>query len=404
MADRRETVLTIALTAVVTCVGTNIVRDFTDRYRTDPVHQKVDAVDQLLNQYYLYDIDRKNLADFAALGMTAAANDPYTTYYSPEEFATYMTSNEGDFIGTGIVVSVKQDTDEIIVVSPYEGSPGEAAGIQPGDIITAIDGTKFSGSQLNEAVAKIRGDGTENVEGTTVVLTVMRDNGAPFDVQVERKRIHVDSVKGEMLDEETGYVRITAFQRKNTKDGADVKDTFEQFQDQIVSLQSQGMHKMVIDLRDNPGGDLDIVSQIADMLLPEGTITYTEDKYGKRETITSDAKELGIPMTLLVNGNSASASEVLTGALKDYQKATVIGTKTFGKGIVQVVLPLSDGSGMTVTMAKYYSPNGICIHGIGIEPDIVVEMPQEIEKTPIAQLPREKDIQLKKAIEIIKTK
>jgi carboxyl-terminal processing protease len=400
----RETAVTVAITAAVTCLGTNVVRDFTDRYRTDPVHQKVDAVDQLLDQYYLYDIDKNNLADYAALGMSAAANDPYTTYYSTEEFSAYMTGNEGDFIGTGIVVSVTKDTDEIVVVSPYEGSPGEAAGIQPGDIITAIDGNKYAGSQMNEAVAKIRGDGMENVEGTTVVLTIMRDNGAPFDVQVERKRIHVDSVKGEMLDQETGYVRITAFQRKNAKNGADVKDTYEQFQAQIVNLQSQGMKKMVIDLRDNPGGDLDIVSEIADMLLPEGTITYTEDKNGKRETITSDANELGMPMTLLVNGNSASASEVLTGALKDYQRATVIGTKTFGKGIVQVVLPLSDGSGMTITMAKYYSPNGVCIHGIGIEPDITVQMPQELEKTPVSQVPREKDVQLQRAIEVLKEK
>ena len=180
--------------------------------------------------------------------------------------------------------------------------------------------------------------------------------------------------------------------------------TYSEFCENIQSLQEQGMDKLIIDLRDNPGGVLTGACDIADMLLPEGTITYTENKSGERKYYNSDAEWLDIPMAVLINGNSASASEVLTGALKDYKKATVVGTKSYGKGIVQDVYPFYDGSGISITSAKYYTPNGVCIHDVGIEPDVNVEMPEKYKDESISMIERSEDVQLQKAIEIIKEK
>ncbi len=198
-----------------------------------------------------------------------------------------------------------------------------------------------------------------------------------------------------MLEDGIGYLRITGFESKTDNNS---QDTYDAFIEHISALKTAGMEKLVIDLRDNPGGDLNVVCKIADEFLPKGIITYTEDKNGKRSTIYSDDKAVDIPIVILVNGGSASASEVLTGALKDYEKATVIGTKTYGKGIVQTVYPFSDGSGMSITTAKYYTPGGTCIHKIGIEPDITVELNTD---KAISELEVNEDTQLLKAIEVL---
>lgn len=201
-----------------------------------------------------------------------------------------------------------------------------------------------------------------------------------------------------MLDDSIGYVRITAFNSADVEDET-AKDTYDEFSESLNILKEQGMKSLVLDLRGNPGGSLDVVIKIADELLPYGIITYTEDKNGKRQDYTSNEGELGMPIAVLVDNSSASASEVLTGALKDFEKAKIVGEKTFGKGIVQTMFNLSDGSGLTVTTSKYYSPNGTCIHGIGIEPDVVVEMDSEKQ---ISELTYDEDIQLQKAVEILK--
>ena len=397
MESSKKTIKIIAITAVVTCLLTNTVRDIMYVNNNGVVNNKVKKVADIINTYGLFDIDEEKMADYAATGLAVSVDDHYTNYYNKEEFASFNTSLSNSFYGIGIVISVDTTTNKLIVVSPIEGGPSANAGIMPGDFIVAVDGVEYSGNQMNEAVSLMRGDSLEDKKGTQVTVTVERA-GTRNDYVITRDIVRINSVNSKMVDDEIGYVRITAFNAVDDKsDGS--QDTYDEFIAAIDSLKAEGMKKLVIDLRNNPGGSLSVVNKIADELLPAGIITYTETKTGKREEYTSSAGELGIPMTVLVNGGSASASEVLTGALKDYKKATVIGTKTFGKGVVQTVIPLGDGSGISLTTSKYYSPSGVCIHGIGIEPDIVVEAD---ETKQISDLSVDEDIQLQKAIEVLK--
>lgn len=397
MESNKKTIKIIAVTAAVTCLLTNTVRDIMYVRDNGVINHKVKKVANIISDYGLYDIDEEKMADYAATGLAVAVDDHYTNYYSKEEFASFNTSLSNSFYGIGIVISVDPETNKLVVVSPIEGGPSANAGILPGDYIVAVDGVEYSGDQMNEAVSLMRGDSLENKKGTQVTVTIER-NGARSDYVITRDIVRINSVNSKMLDDEVAYVRITAFNAVDDKsDGS--QDTYDEFKAAIDSLQQEGMKKLVIDLRNNPGGSLSVVNKIADELLPAGIITYTETKTGKRQDYTSTAGELGIPMAVLVNGGSASASEVLTGALKDYKKATIIGTKTFGKGIVQTVIPLGDGSGISLTTSKYFSPSGVCIHGVGIEPDIVVEAD---ETKQISDLSVEEDVQLQKAIEVLK--
>ena len=397
MEANKKTIKIIAITAVITCLLTNTVRDIMYVNNNGVVNNKVKKVADIINTYGLYDIDEEKMADYAATGLAVSVDDHYTNYYNKEEFASFNTSISNSFYGIGIVISVDAETNKLIVVSPIEGGPSANAGILPGDYIVAVDGVEYSGNQMSEAVSLMRGDSLEDKKGTQVTVTVERD-GTRNDYVITRDIVKINSVNSKMVDDEIGYVRITAFNAVDDKsDGS--QDTYDEFITAIDSLKTEGMKKLVIDLRNNPGGSLSVVNKIADELLPAGIITYTETKTGKREDYTSKAGELGMPMAVLVNGGSASASEVLTGALKDYKKATIIGTKTFGKGVVQTVMPLGDGSGISLTTSKYYSPSGICIHGVGIEPDIVVEAD---ETKQISDLSFEEDIQFQKAIEVLK--
>lgn len=397
MESNKKTIKIIAVTAAVTCLLTNTVRDIMYVRDNGVINHKVKKVANIIIDYGLYDIDEEKMADYAATGLAVAVDDHYTNYYSKEEFASFNTSLSNSFYGIGIVISVDPETNKLVVVSPIEGGPSANAGILPGDYIVAVDGVEYSGDQMNEAVSLMRGDSLENKKGTQVTVTIER-SGARRDYVITRDIVRINSVSSKMLDDEVAYVRITAFNAVDDKsDGS--QDTYDEFKAAIDSLQQEGMKKLVIDLRNNPGGSLSVVNKIADELLPAGIITYTETKTGKRQDYTSTAGELGIPMAVLVNGGSASASEVLTGALKDYKKATIIGTKTFGKGIVQTVIPLGDGSGISLTTSKYFSPSGVCIHGVGIEPDIVVEAD---ETKQISDLSVEEDVQLQKAIEVLK--
>ena len=401
--DKKKTVIvTAVVTALVTCFLTNVWRDVWYVQRNGKIVRKIGQVADHLKKDGLYEVDDDKLIDYAALGMTLSVDDPYTNYYTKEQFESYSTNLKNSYIGLGIVLSVDKEKNKIIVVSPFENGPGAQAGILAGDYILAIDGQEFTADEFNDAVNKIRGLDAENVKETAVVLTIQRDGGMPFDVEVKRDTVEKDTVKSKILSDGIAYMRISAFDSKDQKD-EEAKDTFDEFSENLEELKTQGMTKLIIDLRDNPGGDLNVVAQIADKLLPRGIITYTEDKNGKRNTIYSDEKETDMPMAVLVNGGSASASEVLTGALKDYDKAEIVGTKTYGKGIVQTVYPFADGSGMSVTTARYFSPNGVCIHGVGIEPDIQVELPAGVEK-PIAELTPQEDTQLQRAVEILKAK
>lgn len=393
----KYTLKVVALTALATCLLTNTFRDVVFVRNNGKINNKVQKVAKIISDYSLFDIDEDKMADYAATGLAAAVDDHYTNYYDKESFASFNTSLSNSFYGIGIVVSVDPDSNKLVVVSPVDGGPSANAGILSGDYIVAVDGVEYTGDQMSEAVSIMRGDDIKDKKGTQVTVTVERD-GKRQDLVITRDVVKINTVTSKMLDDEIAYVRITEFNSVDTHDEGE-QDTYDEFKAAIDNLSKDGMKKLIIDLRNNPGGNLAVVNKIADELLPAGIITYTETKTGKRQDYTSAAGELGIPMAVLVNGGSASASEVLTGALKDYKKATVIGTKTFGKGIVQTVIPLGDGTGISLTTSKYFTPNGVCIHQIGIEPDIVVEA---TDSRQVSQLTEEEDVQLQKAIEVLK--
>ena len=391
MKSKKSFILTIVITAIITCLGTNIARDVMYVSDSGKSLQKISAVKKMLSEYSLFDVDEEKVADYASMAMAAAIDDPYTAYYPKDDFNSYRSNIMSSYVGVGATLGADIEKNQLVVVSPMEDSPAEKAGLKSGDIITAIDGKTYEANQLSEAASYLKnGD-----EGTTVTLTIQRENDGELDITITRGEIIKNSVKSEMLASNVGYMRITSFESKSERSG---KDTYDEFREHLSALQTAGMQKLVIDLRGNPGGDLNVVCKIADVILPKGIITYTEDKHGRRSTIKSDDNELDIPIAVLVNGGSASASEVLTGALKDYKKAAVIGEKTYGKGIVQTVYPFSDGSGMSITTAKYYTPSGVCIHQIGIEPDIEVDLNPDKN---ISELELSEDTQLQKALEYL---
>lgn len=399
MDSKKHTFKIILITAAITCLLTNTVKDIMFVQNNGIINNKVKKVSQIISDYSLFDVDEEKMADYAATGLAVAVDDHYTSYYNKEEFASFNTNLSNSFYGIGIVLSVDPETNKLIVVSPVEGGPSANAGILPGDYVVAVDGIRYTGEQMSEAVSIMRGDDIKDKKGTKVTVTVER-NGSETDFVITRDIVTVNTVSSKMLTDEIAYIRITAFNSvDDTTEGS--KDTYDEFKEALDQMNSNGMKKLIIDLRNNPGGNLSVVNKIADELLPAGIITYTETKKGQRQDYTSGAGELGIPMAVLVNGGSASASEVLTGALKDYEKATIVGTKTFGKGIVQTVIPLGDGTGISLTTSKYYSPKGVCIHGVGIEPDIVIEAN---DTKQITDLTPEEDVQLQKAIEVISSK
>ena len=271
----------------------------------------------------------------------------------------------------------------ITVTKVYEGCPSYEAGILPEDILYAVEGEEVTGQDLTNVVSEIKGE-----EGTEVTISMLRGDEL-LEFTMKRQMIEVPTIEYEMMDDQVGYIQITEF------DGV----TSEQFSIAIKDLQAKGMNGLVIDLRNNGGGSVEAVCEIADELLPEGLIVYTEYNDGKRIEKNSDAEWVNVPMTVLINGASASASEILSGALQDHGVATIVGTQSYGKGIVQSVLDLQDGTALKLTSAKYYTPNGNNIHGVGITPDVEVDLPEEL-KTAAILLPEE-DVQLQKAIEVL---
>ena len=388
-------VITAAATLAITLSASEVVGKYTRYLPTDNEYKnfsnKIGIIDTYLEDKYFNDYDKEEMLEQAIVGYVNGLDEPYSKYYPAEEFEKYVENVEDSYVGIGVVISM-DNNGNIVVLAPFEDSSAYEADVRPGDIIAMVDGVEYD--DMNEAVKQIKG----GKEGTTVNITFIRD-GEVIEKTIERRQVSSDSVKSEMLTDKIGYVRISAF---NTSGEGSEEDTYTEFKEEIESLLNQGMEKMIIDLRDNPGGVLPVACDIADMLLPEGIITYMEYKDGTREDYNSDANELDIPMAVLINENSASASEVLTGALKDYGKAKIVGKKSYGKGIVQTVFPFLDGSGISLTVAKYYSPNGVCIHDIGIEPDIEVDMAEEYKDVYASSVEHDKDAQLQRAIEELK--
>ena len=347
--------------------------------------QKMGVLEEMIGEYYLEDAEEPALEQGVYKGMIEALGDPYSTYYSQEELKDLQNKTQGIYYGIGARVGIDADTQLPRIASVIEGTPAQEAGLMAGDLLYEVDGTSVQGMDLNSAVALVKGD-----EGTIVHLTVIREGEADYlEFDVERRKLENETVTYEMLEDGIGYIQIQEFD--------DV--TVDQFEEALTACRSEGMQGLVLDLRGNPGGNLSTVCEIARMMLPEGLIVYTEDKNGEREEYTcDDTRQVEMPLVVLVDANSASASEILAGAIKDYGIGTLVGTTTFGKGIVQRIMKHSDGSAVKLTVSKYYTPKGNNIHEIGISPD--VEVPFESEP----YLEDGTDNQLNRAVEVLKGK
>lgn len=349
----------------------------------------VDKVSELTNYmdlYYYEDYDVDQVQDGLLAGVVNGLGDKYSVYYTPEEYKELQVSTSGTYYGIGAALAQDKDTMQVSITKIYEGTPSEEAGLKKDDIVLSADGTDATSLELSEFVKLIRGE-----EGTTVHLSVYRPStGETLEFDVERKNVELPSVSSQMLPDNTGYIQISEFQT----------NTAAQFESALQTLKDQGAKAFIFDVRGNGGGLVTAVVQILDDILPEGTVVYTEDKYGNRQDFTSSGDTyLDMPIAVLVDGNSASASEIFAGAIKDYQYGTLIGTKTFGKGIVQTIYPLSGGDAIKITTAKYFTPNGNYIHGAGIEPDITLEY--EFTGDDGGEYSVDYDNQIQKALEVL---
>ena len=374
--------LTITGSIVLHKVLVNGTGSMTEAAKQD----KFELLDSLIDEKFLYseDVDKETLEEGAYAGYIEALDDKYTIYRDAEETESYFSNIEGEFYGIGVLFSQDKETMQITALYVYEDTPAMGAGIQSGDILYEVDGTDVTKMGLEDVVAMVRGE-----ENTTVHLVLLRgENLDKVEMDITRQKIQAQTVRYEMMEDQIGYIRITEFN----------KVTYEQFQNALDTLEEQGMCGLIVDVRQNPGGIYSIVCDILDQLLPEGKIVYTKDKNGNEEVQYSDEEhQFTKPLCVLADENSASAAEIFTGAIQDYGIGTIIGTKTYGKGIVQGIFPLSDGSSVTMTTMEYYTPNGRNIHGKGIEPDIVVEY-QYDEENP------EADNQLEAAVQEIHRK
>ncbi len=356
--------------------------------------EKFNETRSILQKSFYEDIDTNKLVEGAISGMASSLKDPYTVYYDKEQmkmFTDMQRNTEDEYVGVGLPIMLDKN-GIITVLEPFDGSPAKEAGIKQGDKILKIDGKDITGIKDDTLVANM----IKGQENTETVLTILRQSeNATFDVRVARRKIKaILNIRSEMLEHNIAYIRLKMFDENISKN----------FISQLNKLVDEGAKSLIIDVRDNPGGLYDEVVALADRILPEGVIVYTENRQGKKVEKKSDSTQLDMPIVVLTNGNSASASEILAGALKDFKKGTLIGTKTFGKGLVQTTYGFNDGTGLKVTIARYFTPSGVCIHGQGIQPDIEVKLPDKYKDTSSSAIPREDDLQLQKAIEVLSNK
>ena len=347
--------------------------------------QKIEYLEKMIDQEYLGEVDNAEMAEGIYSGLVYGLGDVYSRYYTADEYAQETASTDGAYAGIGVSIQ-KNKNGGVQIAECYEGGPGAEAGLQTGDVITAINDTDVTDMELSDVVSLIR----ENKDNT-IVLTVFRENEEKSrEISVDVTDVELPSVFGEMLDKKTGYIQITQF----------TGVTPQQYKDMFAELKDKGMERLVIDLRDNPGGLLTSVCDILREILPEGLIVYTEDKYGNREEETCDGKhQLDMPLAVLVNENSASASEIFAGAVQDHEVGTIVGTTTYGKGVVQELRQLSDGSAVKLTVSNYYTPNGNSINKVGIKPDVEVKLASELLNKD--EITHEEDNQLQKALDVI---
>ncbi|HOQ07710.1 MAG TPA: S41 family peptidase [Clostridiales bacterium] len=344
------------------------------------------VMDILRNDFY-QKVDTNKMLEGAINGLAESLGDPYTVYFDKEHMEAFLEKSRGSYVGIGVTVNVDDD-GLLTVVEPMRGSPAMEAGMRQGDKIVKVDGKDVTSIRdENMIISMIKGK-----ENTRVKITVYRPSENRYvQFDIKRKRIRASNIKSEILEGNIGYIRIVMFD----------SEIADYFKSDLNSMLKKGIKGLVIDLRDNPGGSFEQVVEIADSLLPAGTIVYTEDREGRKEYRYSDTKYTDIPLVILINGNSASASEILAGAIRDHGRGKLVGTRTFGKGLVQELKLLGDGSGLKVTISRYFTPSGVCIQGTGIEPDIHVGVLDEYRNLPASQIPRDRDIQLRSAIEAL---
>lgn len=362
------------------------------------ITKKITTLQQIIDKYYLFDEDATKVEDWIYKGMMYGLNDPYTTYYTAEEYQKLSEDTEGEYHGIGVMISQNRSTGIITVIKVFKDTPAAEAGMRPGDVLYKVGDMEVTGMDMDILVK----DYIKGKDGSEVALTVFRqDEGEYVDLKMERRNVTVQTVEYQMLEDHVGYIAVSQF---------DVV-TADQFKAAVDDLEKQGMKKLLVDLRNNPGGVLDTVVDMLDYILPDDLIiegdkdlvrtnteatllVYMADKNGKGgQEYASDGHSLDIPLAVLVNGESASASEVFTGAMKDYGGATVVGTKTFGKGIVQNLIPLDNGTAIKMTTAHYYTPSGFDLHGKGIEPDVEVELKEELKNQITVDVKEDNQIQ-----------
>ena len=303
-------------------------------------------------------------------------DDKYTVYYTADEYKKLMESTSGKFYGVGALCSINE-SGGVMVLDAFEDGPAYKAGVRDGDVVIKVDDTDITGMDLSSAVALIKGD-----KGTQVNLTIVRDDKT-YVFSIIRDEIITKTVDYKMMENSIGYIQISQFDEVTT----------EQFKEALTDLNNQGLKGLIVDIRSNPGGLLNVVVDIVDEIIPKGLIVYTDDVNGNRKEYNgSSDNEITVPMAVLVDGNSASAAEIFAGAVQDYGKGKIIGTQTFGKGIVQTIQPLTDGSAIKYTIAQYYTPKGQVIQGNGVTPNMVVELPKDATE----------DLQLDEALEYVK--
>lgn len=376
-----------------------------DSLNLSRITRKLETMQQAVDKYYLFDEDLTEVEDWIYKGMMFGLNDPYTVYYTAEEYNKLTEDTEGEYNGIGVMISQNRSTGLITVIKVFANTPALEAGMRPGDILYKVEDEEVTGMDMDLLVKeKIKGK-----NGTNVTLTVFRqETGEYVDMTMERRHVEVETVTHEMLEDHVGYISVSQF---------DVI-TADQFKKAIDDLEKQGMEKLVVDLRSNPGGVLDTVVSMLDYILPDDLViegdpelarvkkdqtllVYMADKDGKgKQYYCSDKHSVDVPIAVLVNGESASASEVFSGAMKDYGKATLVGTTTFGKGIVQTIIPLDNGTAIKMTTAHYYTPTGFDLHGKGVEPDVEVELKEELKTKAIVD--HAEDNQLQEALKALK--
>ncbi len=351
------------------------------------VRAKVNELAGVINEYYYEDVDEEDLTDGLYKGLFASLGDPYSAYYTKEEYEEMMISASAQYYGIGAVLQQDKDTMQVQIKKIYDDTPAMEAGLEEGDIVVSVEDIDARSMELSELVTHIRGE--ENSRVHIVILRQGEEEEREYDVR--RGKVDVPTVDSRILEDEVGYIIIAEFGEA----------TAEDFKQHVEKLEKRGMKKLVVDLRDNPGGMMSSVSEILDYILPEGVIVYTEDKYGNRQELKSDAEHcLNLPMAVLINGNSASCSEIFAGAIRDYDYGTLIGTTTYGKGVVQTVRPLTDQSAIKLTTARYFTPKGENIHGTGIDPDI--ELKYKYTGKRSGEYDYTKDNQVRRAVSILK--